>query len=143
MTETERRYAQIEKEALATTWACEKFAGYLIGLKFMIETDHKPLVPLLGMKNLDSLPPRVLRFRLRLDRFSYSIVHVPGKLMYTADTLSRSPLKSDISDLQEVAEIFIEACVAHLPANNTRLDEYCKAQAADSICSRHFEYCRQ
>ena len=143
MTETERRYAQIEKEALATTWACEKFASYLIGLKFMIETDHKPLVPLLGMKNLDSLPPRVLRFRLRLDRFSYSIVHVPGKLMYTADTLSRSPLKSDISDLQEVAEIFIEACVAHLPASNTRLDEYRKAQAADSICSRRFEYCRQ
>ena len=29
LTETERRYAQIEKEALAITWACEKFSEYM------------------------------------------------------------------------------------------------------------------
>lgn len=68
-TETERRYAQKEKEALAITWACEKFADYILGKKFTIETDHKPLVPLLGTKHLDGLPPRVLRFQLRLARF--------------------------------------------------------------------------
>ena len=90
-TETERRYAQIEKEALAVRRACEKFSTYILGMKFLIETDHKPLVPLLGTKVLDSLPPRVLRFRLCLARFDYSIVHVPGKYLYTADTLSRSP----------------------------------------------------
>ena len=33
MTETEGRYAQIEKEALAVTWACEKFATYILGKK--------------------------------------------------------------------------------------------------------------
>ena len=54
MTDTERRYAQIEKEALASTWACEKFASYVLGKTFAIETDHKPLVPLLGAKHLDS-----------------------------------------------------------------------------------------
>ena len=31
MTETERRYAQIEKEALAITWACEKFSNVYLG----------------------------------------------------------------------------------------------------------------
>ena len=40
MSETEKRYAQIEKEALATAWACDKFANYIIGLKIIIETDH-------------------------------------------------------------------------------------------------------
>ena len=84
MTETQQRYAQIEKEVLASTWACEKFSTYILGMKFLIDTDHKPLVPLLGMKHLDRLLPRILRFRLRLARFDYSIVHVPGILLYTA-----------------------------------------------------------
>ena len=65
MPETETRYAQIEKEALAITWACEKFSTYTLGKHISIEADHKPLVPLLGCKHLDNLPPRVLRFRLR------------------------------------------------------------------------------
>ena len=40
MTETEQRYAQIEKEVLAVTWACEIFSDYLLGQEFEIETDH-------------------------------------------------------------------------------------------------------
>ena len=82
MSETETRYAQIEKEALAITWACDKFSIYILGRQFTVETDHKPLVQLLSSKQLDSLPPRILRF---IDHFH--IKHVPGKLMYTADTL--------------------------------------------------------
>ena len=54
LTETEQRYAQIEKEALAVTWACERFQGYLLGKKFKAEMDHKPLVLLLSTKPLDS-----------------------------------------------------------------------------------------
>lgn len=41
MSDTEKRYAQIEKEALAITWGFEKFSCYLLGLTFEIETDHK------------------------------------------------------------------------------------------------------
>ena len=29
--DTERRYVQTDKEALATTWACEKFSTYILG----------------------------------------------------------------------------------------------------------------
>ena len=79
MSPTEQRYAQIEKEALGITWASERFADYLIGLKFHIETDHKPLVSLLGSKSLDDLPARIQRFRMRMMRFTYTISHVPGK----------------------------------------------------------------
>ena len=34
MTLTETRYAQIQKEALALTWACECYSDYLVGLQF-------------------------------------------------------------------------------------------------------------
>jgi len=93
LSDTERRYAQIEKEALALTWAVEKFSEYILGKCITLETDHKPLVPILGCKSLDTLPPHILRFRLRLMRFQYTIQHVPEKTFYTADTLSRVPIE--------------------------------------------------
>ena len=73
------------------TWALEKFSEYVLGKVVHLETDHRPLIPLLGQKSLDLLPPCVLRFRLRLMRFHYTILHVPSKTLYTANTLSRAP----------------------------------------------------
>ena len=61
-----QKYAQIEKEALAVTWVYTKFSDYLLGSKFLIESDHKPLIPLLNTKHLDCLPPRILCFCLQL-----------------------------------------------------------------------------
>lgn len=57
LSEAEKHYAQIGKEALAATWACERLQSYLLGMSFTIEIDHKPLVPLLSSKALDELPP--------------------------------------------------------------------------------------
>ena len=92
MSDTEMRYAQIEKEALAITCACEKFSNYLIGTKFKLETDHKPLVPLLGTKDLAELPARIQCFKMGLMRFDFSISHIAGKDLNRADTLSRAPV---------------------------------------------------
>lgn len=61
LTDTEKRYAQIEKEALAITWACKRFSDFLVGITFHVETDHKPLVPLLGSRSLYELLPRFQR----------------------------------------------------------------------------------
>ena len=91
MSITEQHYAQIEKETLATTWSCERFSYFLLGKTSRIETDHKHLVSLFGPKKLDQLPPMIQRYRMRLMRFNYTIAHVAGKDLFTADTLSRSP----------------------------------------------------
>ena len=145
LTETEKRYAQIEKEALGVGWACDRFSNYVLGRSFEIETDHKPLVPILSTKNLDNLPPRVLRFRLRMGRFDYSISHVPGKLLYTADTLSRAPVDEGetlASLSQEEGETYVHFVVNSLPASAERLEEYQKEQEIDPNCSQVMKYCR-
>ena len=54
--------------------------------------DHKPLIPLFSTKHLEELPARVQRFGLRMLRFNFNIVRVPGKNLLIADTLSRAPL---------------------------------------------------
>ena len=66
MTPTEQRYAQIEREALALTWACKRFSDLIIGKHFRLETDYKPLLSLLGGKAISDLPPRVQRFKMRV-----------------------------------------------------------------------------
>ncbi|XP_071093535.1 uncharacterized protein [Haliotis cracherodii] len=127
MTDTERRYAQVEKEALAITWACERFRDYLLGKQFHINTDHKPLLSLLGNKSLDQLPPRIQRFKMRLMAYSYTISHVPGKQLCSADALSRAPtdipLSSQESCLLRDTNIYVDSVLATLPATDQRLDE--------------------
>ena len=146
LSDTEKRYAQIEKEALAVTWASERFKDYLIGLHYTLETDHKPLVPLLSSKNLEDVPIRVQRFRLRLMRFDYTIVHVPGKSLCTADALSRSPLEmtshSD-SSLQQEVDAYVNLIINNLPATDTRLKEIQSQQNEDPVCQKLKIYCQE
>ena len=130
MTEAEQRYAMIEKESLAITWACEKFDFYLMGRAFQIETDHKPLVSLLGEKDLSQLPLRVQRFKLRMMRFDYEIFHTPGKDMYLADALSR-PLGEGCPDEAILNSIEVEKFVDQVI--NSELCEQRKTELLESL----------
>lgn len=66
LTEAEKRNGEIEKETLAITQACERFDFHLVGRIFQIETDHKPLIPLLGSNDLFDFQLRGERFKMRL-----------------------------------------------------------------------------
>ena len=134
--ETMQRYAQIEKEALVLTWACEKFTDYILGKPITVETDHKSLVPLFSTNQLHSLPLHVLRFQLRMDRFMHTIDHIPGKELHTADTLSCAPLPLTEHDHRRVklAEPLMVTHNAQLPASKEWLESYRRAQHSAPTC---------
>ena len=145
LTETEQKYAQIEKEALAATWACERFQDYLIGLYFHLETDHKPLVPLLSTKNIDEMPLRIQRFRLRLMRYHYSISHVAGENLCTADTLSRAPLYDpdlQAEQFQQDIQAYVNLIVDHFPATDNKIKEIIQEQEQDTVCQKIKTFCQ-
>ena len=146
LSSVEQRYAQVEKEALALTWACERFRDFLIGQHFELETDHKPLLSLLGAQALDTLPPRIQRFRMRLMGYSYTISHVAGKDLWTADTLSRAPLRAEATradnELMESTNIYVDSIMDNLPVSATYMDTLRENLRADSVCSAVMKMCQ-
>ena len=141
LTEAESKYAQIEKEALAATWACERFNMYIQGKHFILETDHKPLVPLLTTKRLDDIPIRIQRFHMRLMRYYFDIVHVPGKQLIVADTLSRAPLaEADPGDLEPETIAYVNVIMESLPATERRLYEIKLQTEQDPILQQVLKY---
>jgi transposase InsO family protein len=90
LSETETRYANIERELLAVVFGCERFHTYLYGKAFTVHSDHKPL-EMIQLKNLHAAPPRLQRMLLRLQNYDVEIVYKPGKTLLLADGLSRLP----------------------------------------------------
>lgn len=77
-------------------------------------------------------------------RYHFALKHVPGKLMYTADTLSRAPTSvpdKDCEVLQDDAELFAAQVIAHLPASKARMDVYRLSQTSDPVTSTVIKYC--
>lgn len=133
----ETRYAQIEKECLASVWACEKLDRYLRGLQqFNLQTDHKPLVPLINGNDLNAVPVRCQRLLMRMMRYNPKATHVPGKQLIVADTLSRSPVSSpeacDTNTVYEV-HVYVNEVIKSWPMSCDRIEEIKLATNEDDV----------
>ena len=71
LSDTEKHYAIVEKQALVTTRAGERFSDYVLGIPFSLETDHKPLTVLLNTSEFSKMPVHILSFHPRLMRYNY------------------------------------------------------------------------
>ena len=91
LTETEERYAQIEKELLAIVFSLEKFHHYTYGRPVQVFSDHKPL-EMIFKKPLAAIPRRLQGMRMRLQAYDIEVIYQPGPTMHIADLLSRSYL---------------------------------------------------
>jgi hypothetical protein len=110
LTDTQKKYPQIGKEAYAIVFGVKKFHQYLFGNKFTLITDHQPLVQIFSPTK--ALPfytvMRMLHYALFLEGFKYNIKYRNSKLHGNADALSRLSQKStrglefDVVDVLEV-----------------------------------------
>ena len=81
-------YSATDLEILAVVTALEHFRPYLMGNKFKLVTDHRPILYLQNMKNPSA---RHFRYIMRLQEYDFSIEHRKGVLNGGADALSRNP----------------------------------------------------
>lgn len=102
--EREMRYSTIEKELTAIHDSLLKLRQYLIGRKFIVKTDHKPLLGIIK-NNTSSLGARWARRLLRISEYEFEIEYLRGKDNVVADALSRiNSLKSKLPSLKEAQE---------------------------------------
>ena len=91
LTDTEKNYAQIEKELLSIIWGLNRFDCYVYARRIVVQNDHRPLLAI-HKKSLAAAPKRLQRMLLQLQRYNYELVYLPSNQMVLADTLSRAYL---------------------------------------------------
>lgn len=88
LTPAQSNYCATDLELLACITALNHFKPYLIGNKFKLITDHRPILYLLNMKNPSA---KHYRYILQFQQFDFEVEHRSGILNGGADALSRNP----------------------------------------------------
>jgi len=84
------KWPTVEQEAYAIYRTVVDFEAYLIGRSFTLYTDSKNLTFL-----TESPSRKIQRWRLALQMFTFTTIHIAGELNVEADTLSRISLYDD------------------------------------------------
>jgi len=73
------------------------WTALVYGTKFKVVTDHKPLIWLFSVNDPSS---RLIRWRIKLEKYDYEIIHKAGWANANADALSRN-VKRDACEEEE------------------------------------------
>lgn len=87
---------------LAVVRSIERFHIYLYGIDFTVVTDYHALVFALSKANLN---PRIARWTLRLQNYTFNIMHRTDKQMMHVDALSRIVCLVDTIPIDKVLEL--------------------------------------
>ena len=122
LTQAESNYTSTENELGAVLYGCTRFHDYIYGQKVTVETDHKPLVGIMG-KPLHKLSPRIQSMHRKLQWYDINAAWKPGKKMFVLDCLSRAPIKQAVS-MQELDVIVEVDNISQLPVSPEKLQEF-------------------
>ena len=94
-TEAEGKYHLYELETLVVVESLKKFRSYLLGLTFTVVTDCNALKATSTKKQII---PRIARWWLQLQEFTFDVQYRPGNRMKHTDALSRNPVEGKKSE---------------------------------------------
>ncbi|CAB0017581.1 unnamed protein product [Nesidiocoris tenuis] len=129
LTMAEKKYPQVEKEALSIIWGLKKFFHYVYGRPFTIQTDHKPLTHIFNPSKEVS-PVSVTRlghYAIFLQDFNYQIRYRPTEQHSNADYFSRASTQPTPESRDE-PQVFQCNQLRQLPVS---ADEIAKETASD------------
>ncbi len=127
MSQADKKYSQLDNEALAIMFGVKRFCLYVFGRPFEIHTNHKPLLGLLGeSKGIQPMSsPRMQRWGLTLATYSYTLKYVPGKDNAITDALSRLPVVEDNPQVCQHYEASCQLnCLRSTPINSPRIRQW-------------------
>ena len=76
LNKVERNWDIVEKEAYAIFFSVMCLRHFLLGRRFVVFSDHKPIEFLF---NTEKSTPKILRWRLQLQEFDFSVSYCSGK----------------------------------------------------------------
>lgn len=120
LSDTEKKYSQIEKEAPSLVWGVKRFQTYLEGRHFILVTDHQPLKYVMdpGKAVPVTAAARIQRWCLFL---SACIEFQGTKQHANCDGLSRLPQPQKPADKPNEVEVFHTTVVEALPVTEQAL----------------------
>ena len=131
LTETEKRYSQIEKEMLSVVFGLTRFHTYTYGRKVTVHNDHKPLAAVLK-RPVGENPIRLQRMLCRIMGYDLDFKYIKGKYLLISDALSRAHTINHTHSQSE-EEIETIGLVIKDQSVTRHLNEIAKETAKDKV----------
>ena len=97
LSQAEQNYSNIEREAFAIVFVVTRLKQFLLGRRFTLQTDHKPLKYLFAPD--EEIPKtasaRITRWAIALMGFDFELKYKPGELIPQSDALSKLDFDDD------------------------------------------------
>lgn len=134
LTDTQKNYPQLHREALAIVFAVSRFHKYIAGKSFTIYSDHQPLREIFNEnKTIPIATLRLQKWAIFLASYDYSIKYKKGSKLANADALSKLP----IGENKRIEHININSFSENIPIEKQLI---ARETRADSILGKIYSF---